>query len=377
MRGLVLLVAGLLVGICLYAQKNPGFTIKGELIGLKDGTMLYLWHVRDKRIFDTIGRSVAKGGRFRFAGQIPVEGALYHISIDTARMRYEDTIKGPIDLLLENKDVTLKGSVSNLTLHHIMTKGLEGQDYYKEFKLFDDSLVSIKNALVLKASETTGDSAAMARSYQQQDSIHSTFVSGVRAWARAREHQNSIMSPWVLIITFRDSVDYLREAYAKMSKRIQNGKYGRDLKDLIDVGTATKVGSLAPDFSLIDIKGENISLSEEAAKGKVTILVFWASWCSPCRAEVPELKRIYAEYHEKGLNVLGYSVDESDSLWLNAIRADSLPWNNVREKSEVASTLYGVRSIPMIFILDNNRKVVEKGIQAEDLEKTISDLLEN
>jgi|SRR6185312_1101334 len=370
MKEFSLVLGIMLVGFAGYGQQHRGFVINGELAGLKDGTVLYLWHVPDKDKFDTIGRSIAKGGKFKFLGEIPLEGTLYHITIDTTRIKYKDTVKGSIDLLLENKDITLRGAISDLSLHHIETKGLEGQDFYKKFKLFDDSVVAEVNKVEMRPQVGVNDSMSGVRRQKELDSIHLVFVKTMRDWAD--HHLNSIMSPWVLIVFYKDSAEHLRELYSHMTTRIQNGKYGRDLKDIFTIANETEVGAYAPDFNLPDTKGDSLSLSAVAAHGKLTLLVFWASWCGPCRDEIPELKKMYALYHAKGLNILGYSIDESDDPWQKAIQQEGLAWDNIRDRGELANKLYGITGIPNIYLLDSHRRVVARNVQSEELESTVS-----
>ena len=93
--------------------------------------------------------------------------------------------------------------------------------------------------------------------------------------------------------------------------------------------------------------------------GKITIVDFWASWCGPCRAENPNMVAIYKEFHDKGLNIIGVSLDKDVEKWNEAIAKDKLSWTQVSHLKyweEPIAVQYGVKSIPATFILDASRR---------------------
>ena len=107
---------------------------------------------------------------------------------------------------------------------------------------------------------------------------------------------------------------------------------------------------------------------------------FWASWCGPCRAENPNVIRLYKKYHDKGLEVLGVSLDDNKSKWVQAIMEDGLPWLNGSDLKGQASEIarvYGVRSIPFTLLLDENNRIVAKNLRGKELAKKIEELLKS
>lgn len=135
-------------------------------------------------------------------------------------------------------------------------------------------------------------------------------------------------------------------------------------------------GSTAPAFSANTPAGKKLSLKE--AMGKVTIVDFWASWCKPCRMENPNVVAMYKEYHAKGLNIIGVSLDKDAASWKQAITADNLTWNHVSNLmfwDEPIAKLYGVESIPATFVLDANGKIVAKDLRGAELKAKVAELL--
>jgi thiol-disulfide isomerase/thioredoxin len=112
--------------------------------------------------------------------------------------------------------------------------------------------------------------------------------------------------------------------------------------------------------------------------GKVTIVDFWASWCGPCRAENPNVVKIYNEFHSKGLNIIGVSLDKDAEKWKVAIAKDKLTWthvSNLKFWDEPIAAQYNVQSIPATFILDATGKVVAKDLRGNELKAKIVELL--
>ncbi|MBZ0155874.1 MAG: TlpA family protein disulfide reductase [Alphaproteobacteria bacterium] len=118
-------------------------------------------------------------------------------------------------------------------------------------------------------------------------------------------------------------------------------------------------GSAAPDFTLPDISGKKISLSE--GKGKVVLLNFWATWCGPCRAEMPSLVNLYRELREKGLVVLAVSVDTTVKPVQVFAAEKSLPFPVLLDTDkEVYFDKYAVFGLPTSFLIDRKGMIVEK-----------------
>ena len=138
----------------------------------------------------------------------------------------------------------------------------------------------------------------------------------------------------------------------------------------------TAIGAKALNFEGPNPEGEIFSL--ESLKGKVTIIDFWASWCRPCRIENPNLVRLYKRMHDKGLEIVGVSLDKSKVNWERAIEDDGLIWNHVSSLQywkEPIAVLYGVRSIPEAFVLNEDGVIVAKNLRGAQLDAKIEELL--
>jgi thiol-disulfide isomerase/thioredoxin len=135
-------------------------------------------------------------------------------------------------------------------------------------------------------------------------------------------------------------------------------------------------GHQAPEISLSDSTGKSIKLSD--FRNKYVLIDFWASWCGPCRRETPSLLKLYGNYHSKGLEILGVSLDDNPQAWLNYIHLNKLTWPQVSDlkawKSQVVQD-YSIEGIPMMILLDKQGKVIAKG-RTDSLEPIIAKLFE-
>ena len=136
------------------------------------------------------------------------------------------------------------------------------------------------------------------------------------------------------------------------------------------------------DFGVKDAAGNTVKLSDIVARNKYTILEFWASWCQPCRAEIPNLKKAYEKYKSKGLEIFAVSLDEKAEAWLGAVEKENTPWLNYHDPAHFngeAARLYAVDAIPASFLFSRDGKLVvaeEGALRGPNLEETLAEFFE-
>ena len=117
---------------------------------------------------------------------------------------------------------------------------------------------------------------------------------------------------------------------------------------------------MAPEFTLARRDSSLVSLADY--RGKVVVLDFWASWCRPCRASFPWVREFYEEYREKGVEIIGVSIDENKASWEKALDEERLPWPQVIDEIEKVRSrvggLYHVLAVPMFVVVDKEGKIV-------------------
>lgn len=197
-----------------------------------------------------------------------------------------------------------------------------------------------------------------------------------------KENPTSILQLINLSNTYKNpgiSKETLMQQWQELPQEFKQTSIAVAIKNHLDSLADSKVaiGKVAPDFKAPMPNGETFSLQQ--ALGKVTIIDFWAAWCAPCRVENPVLVQLYKDYHDKGLNVIGVSLDKEKQKWTQAIMQDKLPWPQVSNllyfKDPIAHT-YEIKAIPATFILDQNGVIIAKDLTGVALRKKISELLD-
>jgi len=140
--------------------------------------------------------------------------------------------------------------------------------------------------------------------------------------------------------------------------------------------TSALVNQQAPDFTLTDAQGKPVKLSD--FKGKYVLLDFWASWCAPCRREMPFLKAAYEKYNAQNFTILSVSMDTETDKWRKALDDEKMPWTQLLDDSkQQTSTLYSVQFIPTNFLIDPAGKVIAFGLYGEEVSKQLGSMLKN
>ena len=135
-------------------------------------------------------------------------------------------------------------------------------------------------------------------------------------------------------------------------------------------------GKVAPEFSFPTPDG-NKKLGPQDFKGKILVLDFWASWCGPCRAEIPHLKEAYKEYSNKGVAFFSVSIDKDDAAWRKAMKEENMPWAQAQAPKAGKDVMkqYQFSGIPYILVLDKEGKIVTENLRGKALTDKLEELL--
>lgn len=137
------------------------------------------------------------------------------------------------------------------------------------------------------------------------------------------------------------------------------------------------IGKPAPDFSFPTPDGNVVGLKDY--RGKLLIVDFWASWCGPCRSEIPHMKEIYKKYKSQGVEILSVSIDKKDTDWTKALQEEDMPWAQVCAPNAGAEIMkdYQFNGIPYIILIDKEGNILAKNLRGEDINKAIDEALKS
>lgn len=370
-----ILAALLWLPLSLMAQN--GFVLNGQIDSLKKTAMAQLRYYNEGReIKDSV---LLYKGRFTFRGQLtaPVlaELSLNHDTANIGSDRWGDVLQ----LYLENSTIDVKGT--DFISRAVVTGSATSDDnkklasWRRPYRKMADSLTRLYKSWT---PEQRKDSALVAglRPIMQvsqlgYDSVSRAFIAN---------HPNSHIS----LVAFKQvelpfyfNPDTAAIKFARFPEKLRTSPLGKEIAASIEKSKQTNIGVTAMDFTELDPAGNSVKLSD--FRGKYVLLDFWASWCTPCRAENPNMLKAYNMYKNKNFTILGVSVDDSDGrgAWLAAIKKDGIPWTQVSELKGVqakSALLYGVTAIPMNFLIDPTGKIIARNLRGEELHLKLSQL---
>jgi peroxiredoxin len=358
-----LLAAMVIMAAC---TSKPHYVVTGKIQG-SDSITFYL-QKRDAGKTITIDSAVSRRGTFTMKGGKVAYPQLVQLVAGNTRKR--------TSLYLENSDITVTGTLDSLFKAEIT--GSKTQD---EYKLYVNSIKPLSDSyskiiVNYQSANKAGDGAKVAVLEKQADSIQNEMTNQQKNFVKS--NPKSYVTPSLLVsLSYEMDAPEIESIINGLDTALTALPQIKALQERVAVMKLVSVGQKAPDFTMNDVDGKPLALSSKFGS-KLLLVDFWAAWCGPCRQENPNVVKVYNEFHKKGFDVFGVSLDQKKEDWLKAIADDKLTWTHVSDLqywNNAAAKLYAVNAIPANFLLDEKGTIIGKNLRGEDLLKKVNEIL--
>ena len=361
-----LMLTAVAAGMLACSGNDAKYVITGKNAP-RDGAVVYLV---DRIVADDIDSAVVTNGTFEMKGKA-AKDAFLSIVVEDSDWNYLLFNDGvPIQINFTDSSVT--GSALNTKLTECDKRNSKA--YAQLDRLVRDFL---------------------AMSKEDQNSAEDEFVSQYQeVYQRFADTKLAIIEENMdnlIPVAFIENVPEVA-GYAKFNELVSSDApfakhpYVVDLKEGLEGAMAEElkaedvrsavIGQKFLDLEEADTEGNMHKLSEYVGQGKWVLVDFWASWCGPCKAEMPNVRDAYKQYHDKGFEIVGLSFDSEKESWEKAIVEWQMPWihlSDLKYWKSVAAEVYSVNSIPDNLLIDPEGIVVARGLRGEALAKKLAE----
>lgn len=275
--------------------------------------------------------------------------------------------------ILENGNINAYVSIDSVS-----ATGTPNNDIYEDVRIrinnairnYNDAYAYLRDTTLTAEERTAGE----ARVPEMEKAFNNTIKNCVK---------ENITNPVGLLLfkeVYRHNTleenDSLIQA---MPEETRNDKTVQKVAERIAAKKATAVGQPYTDFTLNDMEGNAVKLSDYVTPGRVVLVDFWASWCGPCRHEIPALVELYKKYKGDSFEIIGVSLDDEFESWKEATEALGIIWPQMSDlkgwKCE-ASQAYSVHAIPCTILIDGEGNIAARDLRGEKLAEKVAELLD-
>lgn len=379
------IVICLLITACS-SKPATSYTIEGTIVGLEDGTQIELIPGATHKDEKPIAEAVVTAGKFTLTGATE-EPRLFYVHVKNSF--------GLMKVMIENGNLKITGKTekrevngnTSYSFEDVKVEGSPSNDLYLQKTSPRNMLDSLYNAChennkeisdaitTARASNNKAllDSLSNTDAYKKFAAEEKNFFDTVEVTMKkiVIDNKDSWWGPLLMLDLMSYFTPDQNSWYESFSQEAKNSYYGKIVKE--ELFPEGFVGKDVPTFTLENADKSETTLGAITQGKKYYLIDFWASWCAPCRKEIPNLKKLYQEYAAKGFEIVSISIDKKEADWKKALEEEKLTWPNFLD-TKGASDAFKVKTIPAMFLVDEKGKIIAEKIRGEELEKKLAEL---
>ena len=355
-----------LLSLLIVSCQSDSYRIAGDVAGLQDGDTLFITHDLETGIpSDTL---VVQDGKFSLRGQVD------STSLCMIYGATRNEVNAPFFL-----------EPGNITIHLTDQPGgsrISGTLCNDRWQQLNDTVMVIGKEINRIAEHIYGNNIAEAeqqKGMDQIDRLNQRFAAHIVK--TAKQNVDNEFGYFLLTYYPEELIDNETRArlISQLPAAMRQRPAIRQMQQLLDSANKTAEGTTITDFTQQGLDGTDVSLLAEVRKNKVTVIDFWASWCGPCRQEMPFMIQLYNNYQSKGLGIVGISLDNDHAAWQQATTALGVIWPQMSDLQGWENAIaqhFNVTSIPHTIVVDQHGKILRRGLRGEQLEAFIQTVLQ-
>ena len=375
-------------GTLVACQREPGYKISGSVPGTPDGMKVYLYNWNTP-----VDSSVVKGGKFVLTGKVDVP-TRYQLLIDLSPDKvesYEKDLRGS-DVFVDNVDIKYESpSIDSLPSRNSFRRKVKGNvtvtgspvhdlflSYQEKLKPYRtrnseawDKYLQVYHIPASEGVFNTREGIALTREMNDAQKEITRIQ-----WDFIKANPKSPVSVDVaqnMVYTAKFSKADMDNLLQAIDPSLRETPGYKQLKESLESIAPIALGEKYKDLELVDENGKTVQLSDYVKPGQYNMVEFWASWCGPCRGEIPHLRHVYDAYGKgkDAFNMISVSIDDKEKDWKQALKEENMKWTQLCDlkgwKGEVINK-YKIQGVPFCLILDKEGRIIDHGVRGSELD---------
>ena len=376
------------LGTLVACQREPGYKISGSVPGTPDGMKVYLYNWNTP-----VDSSVVKGGKFILTGKVDVP-TRYQLLIDLSPDKvesYEKDLRGS-DVFVDNVDIKYESpSIDSLPSRNSFRRKVKGNvtvtgspvhdlflSYQEKLKPYRtrnseawDKYLQVYHIPASEGVFNTREGIALTREMNDAQKEITRIQ-----WDFIKANPKSPVSVDVaqnMVYTAKFSKADMDNLLQAIDTSLRETPVYKQLKESLESMAPIALGEKYRDLELVDENGKTVHLSDYVKPGQYNMVEFWASWCGPCRGEIPHLRHVYDAYGKgkDAFNMISVSIDDKEKDWKQALKEENMKWTQLCDlkgwKGEVINK-YKIQGVPFCLILDKEGRIIDHGVRGSELD---------